>query len=100
MVEQKSKRINFQLSFFLYASNNSKFRFIVKTQILRLLKKLRDEGEKDNGYFIGLVPYKTLLLCVKFEFHGWYLKWKEGIWISEKKKKNPWMMVKVYIGLN
>ena len=66
-------------------------------------KKKRDGGEKDNGCFIALVPNKTLILiiiiillllllllllfCVKFEFHGWYLKWKEGIWISEKKKK-------------
>ena len=50
------------------------------------MKKIRDGGEKDDGCFIGLVPYKTLL-CVKFEFHGWNLKWKEGIWISEKKKK-------------
>ena len=75
---------------------------MVKTQILRLWKKKkRDGGEKDNGCFIALVPNKTLILiiiiitlllllllfCVKFEFHGWYLKWKEGIWISEKKKK-------------
>ena len=57
------------------------------------MKKIRDGGEKDNGCFIALVPNKTLILillllfCVKFEFHGWYLKWKEGIWISEKKKK-------------
>ena len=59
------------------------------------MKKIRDGGEKDNGCFIALVPNKTLLLllllllllCVKFEFHRWYLKWKEGIWISEKKKK-------------
>ena len=68
-------------------------------------KKKRDGGEKDNGCFIALVPNKTLILiiiiiiillllllllllfCVKFEFHRWYLKWKEGIWISEKKKK-------------
>ena len=73
-------------------------------------------GEKDNGCFIALLPNKTLIIiiiiiiiillllllllfCVKFEFHGWYLKWKEGIWISEKKK-NPWMMVKVYTGFN
>ena len=71
------------------------------------MKKIRDGGEKDNGCFIALVPNKTLLLllllllllwCVKFEFHGWYLKWKEGIWISEKKK--PWMMVEVYTGFN
>ena len=57
------------------------------------MKKIRDGGEKDNGCFIALVPNKTLILillllfCVKFEFHGWYLKWKEGIWISKKKKK-------------
>ena len=59
------------------------------------MKKIRDGGEKDNGCFVALVPNKTLtlllllllLFCVKFEFHGWYLKWKEGIWISEKKKK-------------
>ena len=61
-------------------------------------KKKRDGGEKDNGCFIALVPNKILILllllllllllfCVKFEFHRWYLKWKEGIWISEKKKK-------------
>ena len=64
-------------------------------------KKIRDGGEKDNGCFIALVPNKTLIIiiiiiiillllllfCVKFEFHGWYLKWKEGIWISEEKKK-------------
>ena len=54
------------------------------------MKKIRDGGEKDNGCFIALVPNKTLILillllfCVKFEFHGWYLKWKEGIWISNK----------------
>ena len=59
------------------------------------MKKIRDGGEKDNGCFIALVPNKTLILillllfCVKFEFHGWYLKWKEGIWISGKKKKKP-----------
>ena len=60
------------------------------------MKKVRDGGEKDNGCFIALVPNKTLILilllllfCVKFEFHMWYLKWKEGIWISEKKKKKP-----------
>ena len=72
------------------------------------MKKVRDGGEKDNGCFIALVPNKTLLLlllllllfCVKFEFHGWYLKWKEGIWISKKKKKIPWMMVEVYTGFN
>ena len=72
-------------------------------------KKKRDGGEKDNGCFIALVPNMTLIIiiiiiiiilllllllllllfCVKFEFHGWYLKWKEGIWISEKKKKKP-----------
>ena len=55
-------------------------------------KKKRDGGEKDNGCFIALVIIiilLLLLLCVKFEFHGWYLKWKEGIWISEKKKKKP-----------
>ena len=69
-------------------------------------KKIRDGGEKDNGCFIALVIIiilllllLLLLLCVKFEFHGWYLKWKEGIWISKKKKK-PWMMVKVYTGFN
>ena len=72
------------------------------------MKKVRDGGERDKGWFIALVPNKTLILilllllfCVKFEFHGWYLKWKEGIWISEKKKKKkPWMMVKVYTGFN
>ena len=73
------------------------------------MKKVRDGGERNNGWFIALVPNKTLILilllllllfCVKFEFHRWYLKWKEGIWISEKKKKNPWMMVKVYTGIN
>ena len=71
------------------------------------MKKVRDGGEKDNGCFIALVPNKTLILillllfCVKFEFHRWYLKWKEGIWISEKKKKKtPWMMVEVYTGFN
>ena len=66
-------------------------------------KKKRDGGEKDNGCFIALVPNKTLIIiiiiiiiillllfCVKFEFHGWYLKWKEGIWISEKKKTLEW----------
>ena len=71
------------------------------------MKKIRDGGEKDNGCFIALVPNKTLILillllllllfCVKFESHGWYLKWKEGIWI---KKKKPWMMVEVYTGFN
>ena len=79
------------------------------------MKKIRDGGEKDNGCFIALVPNKTLILilllllllllllfCVKFESHGWYLKWKEGIWISEKKKKkkNPLMTVEVYTGFN
>ena len=61
------------------------------------MKKVRDGGERNNGWFIALEPNKTLilllllllllLLCVKFEFHMWYLKWKEGIGISEKKKK-------------
>ena len=38
------------------------------------MKKIRDGGEKDNGCFIGLVPYKTLLFCVKYVFDEWYLK--------------------------
>ena len=54
------------------------------------MKKLRDGGEKDNGCFIALVPYKTLLFCVKYVFHGWYLKWTEGIWIKKKKTLQWW----------